>query len=185
MKTDRPFVERRNEAGDFDKDGIEMAKLSQTRFSARSAVIKRGKWVVIILAVVATITYVHFLRYNETQELKSLLNAMYEELEPYPNFDMLLYKEGKLYIKSYEENCEKELPQLPLCIQAMQERKRVKGVEKRGDDVYFTTSGIVDNYHGFVLSRDTNIEMGELMTLKRKLGYGNRGINWFYFSSME
>lgn len=110
---------------------------------------------------------------------------MYEELEPYPDFDMLLYKDGKLYIKSYEENYEIALPQLPLCIQTMRDRKKVKGVKKREDDIYFTTSGIVDNYQGFVLSRDTNIEMGELMTLKRKLGYGNREINWFYFSSME
>lgn len=115
----------------------------------------------------------------------SLLNAMYEELEPYPNFDMLFYEKEKLYIRSYEENYQMELPQLPSCIEAMRDKKIVKGVEKKGDDIYFTTSGAVDNYSGFVLSRDTNIEMDTLITLKRKITYEFGGLRWYYFSSMD
>lgn len=162
-----------------------MAIFHQIRSFARSAVIRRGIVVVIILAVIATIAYIGFLRNNETPKMISLLNAMYEELEPYPNFDILFYEKEKLYIRSYEENNQMELPQLPSCIQAMQDKKIVKGVEKKGDDIYFITSGFVDNYSGFVLSRDTNIEMGTLMTLKRKIAYEFGGLRWYYFSSMD
>lgn len=48
---------------------------------------------------------------------------------------------------------------------------RVKVVAKIGDDIFFYLHGFVDNYTGYVLSRDTVIDLNELDSVERKMEY--------------
>lgn len=109
---------------------------------------------------------------------------MYEELADQPDFEALSYENGELRAITYSNDSSIILSNLPFCISAL-EQYRVKGVQKKGNDIYFITKGIVDNYSGYVLTSDTIVDMQTLISLNRELAYHESDLFCFSFSSME
>lgn len=130
---------------------------------------KRIKWILPAAAVVllAYTLLSGWFSHAESVTIETLY-AMYGELETLPDFDGLFCREGSLYL--LRDDARIEAPPLPCCLEA-RSSGRVKGVAKIGDDIFFYLHGFVDNYTGYVLSRDTVIDLNELDSVERKMEY--------------
>ena len=130
--------------------------------------LKTGRIVGIVVVIVLALLLLCGCTLKKDRALFDMMVAMYDELEEFPDFDSLRYRDGTLYFVTYPEGIEKEAPSLPHCMQALSS-KRVQSVFKIGDDIFFVLNGILDNYSGYVLSQDTQIDLNELDSVERTL----------------
>ena len=95
------------------------------------------------------------------------LESVYDELQDYNKFELLDYSDDKMtlrYVDGITEELENDVcPQTKniLC------SAEIKYIFKQKDDIYFVIAGVADNYYGYILSQDTQVEMENITTVQR------------------
>lgn len=95
------------------------------------------------------------------------LASVYDELQAYSEFASLEYTDGRIIIR-YADGSTDELesdryPQTKNLLSS----GTVHSIFKQGDNAYFVIGGFADNYCGYILSQDTQVEMEEITTAER------------------
>ena len=92
--------------------------------------------------------------------------ATYDELAALPDFEYVSDQDdGGFLLHSYGEPDQAAV--LPAAIADMLHERDLLGLRKSGDDVFFITSGAVDDEFGYVISGDSCVDMDGLWHLDR------------------
>lgn len=122
---------------------------------------------VVVLFVAALILASIFLQNDPWLEADICTwQAAYDELTALPDFEYVSVREdGSFLLHSYGEPAQSAV--LPPSIADMLHERDLLGLRKSGNDVFFITSRAVDDEFGYVISRDSCVDMDGLWHIER------------------
>lgn len=104
--------------------------------------------------------------------------AAYDDLAALPDFAYVSAQDDGSFLLHNDGEPDQSAT-LPEAIADMLHARDLLGLRKSGDDVFFITSGAVDDEWGYVISRDSAVDMDGLWHLDRVDG------NVYRFSTMK
>ena len=150
---------------------------------AKSVIVKRLLLICFLTIMVVCFTSCGLVEERDERTF-SLIAEMYEELEDLSDAEMIRYNDGNLYAIDFHGTQTMLQKELYPCSFAALKQRRVLYVSKIGDDIFFILQGILDNYSGYVLSKDTSIDMQLIKGIERELTPVTPGLVCFRFFSV-